>query len=175
MRDSDIAVGATRGIAVPSTHARHRAPHHRAPHRADPLGSEIGIELVPGVPHRRQAVAEVRSAAGTDDRFHGAVADRQDEVETVEVELLDRRRKQRQVRAIEALHERQMLHERRPRPHALDRRRHRSAHVDEGEQRSVRKALADGIEHFLAAAHPGQPVVHDRDALRRSAHGNTCP
>ena len=36
----------------------------RAAGAAQPLRPEIGVELVPGVAHRRQAVAEVRTRAG---------------------------------------------------------------------------------------------------------------
>ena len=43
-------------------------------------------------------------------------------------------------------------------PRAMDQRDDVCARID----------LAQRLEHFLAAAHPGQPVVHERDT--RSAH-----
>src|SRR5215470_20107540 len=97
MRYRDIAVCAARGVTVPSRHPRHDTTHHRTRCPAHSLRSEIGIELVPRVTHWRKAIAKMPRAAWPDDRFGAAVAHADDEIETVEVELLDGRRKQRQV------------------------------------------------------------------------------
>ena len=60
MRNSDIAVDAARRVAVPPRQPRHDAAASRAlPAAPDPLRPEVGVELIPGVAHRRQAVAEV--------------------------------------------------------------------------------------------------------------------
>ncbi len=103
MRDSDIAVRAVGRVAIPSRQPRHHRPHQPRC-RAGPSRSraEVGVELIPGVAHRRQAIAEMGHAPGTHDRLRAAVADADHEIEAVEGELLDRRREERQVVAIAA-------------------------------------------------------------------------
>src|SRR5580765_3603432 len=89
MTYSDIAVRAVRSRAVPSGQARHHRPHDPTGDRAHPFRSEIGVELVPRVAHRRQAIADVLRAPWFDDRLDAAVADADDDVIVIEVELLD--------------------------------------------------------------------------------------
>ena len=59
---------------------------------AQPRRAEVRVELIPGIPHRGEAVAEVPRPAGAARRLHRAVARRNHQVEAVQVELLDRRR-----------------------------------------------------------------------------------
>ena len=167
MRDSDIAVRAAGRVAVPPCQPRHHRPHHATTQLAEPLRPEVRVELVPRIAHRRQAVAQVARAPGTHDRLGAAMADADDKIEAIEGELLDGRREQRQVVAVVALHERQPLHERGVYRQAFDRRRHGPALVDQREQFGLRKPLAQDFEHLLAAAHAGQPVVHEREARLR--------
>src|SRR5687767_1972682 len=54
---------------------------------------------------------------------------------------------------------------------ALDRRRHRPFHVHECEEMRIGIEIADLLEHPLAAAHTGEPVVHERYALGRWGMG----
>src|SRR5437016_14043261 len=102
MSDSVIAVRAVRRIAIPSRHPRHHAAHRGTRHAADAFGAEVLVELVPRIPHRREAVAEVRHAAGAHDRFHRAVAHADDGVEAIEIELLDGGWEDRQILAVVA-------------------------------------------------------------------------
>ena len=69
--------------------------------RPDLFRAEIRVELVPRVPHRRVAVADVDAPRPDDDRLRGAVAAADDEVVSVEVEQLDGGGKERQVVAVE--------------------------------------------------------------------------
>ena len=62
VRDSDIAVGAAGGVAIPARQPRHHRPHHGARDPPDSFGTEIGVELTPRVAHGGQAVAEVGNA-----------------------------------------------------------------------------------------------------------------
>jgi hypothetical protein len=92
------------------------------------------------------------------------MAETDDRVEAIEIELLDGQRKEREIVAIEPPDERQMLDERGVRPQAFDRRGNRPADVNQREELGVRKPLAQHFERLLAAAHAGQPVVHERQA-----------
>jgi len=95
------------------------------------------------------------------DRLRAAVADADDEIEAIERKLLDRRGEERQVVAIVPLDAWQPLHERRVCPQTLDRRRNRTAHMDQREELGVGKPLAQRLERILAAAHAGQPIVNE--------------
>ena len=94
---------AVRRAAVPAGHPGHHRPHRGAADPPDALGAEVGVELIPGVPHRRQAIAEVRGAGGAHDRLRAAMAEADDGVEPIEGELLDRNREKRQVMPVVAL------------------------------------------------------------------------
>ena len=122
---------------------------------AEPFRSEIGIELIPGIPHRRQAVADMSGRGRVDDRLHRAVAHAEHEIEPVEIELLDRHRKERQVVAVDAAATWQALDERGVDPPALDGRRDRAANVHEGKELRVGKALAQDLER---SSPPRMPV-----------------
>src|SRR5262249_62325765 len=113
MRDSNIAVRATGRAAVPPRQLRHGWTHHHATEPPDSLGSEVRVELIPGVAHRRQTVAEMDGASRPNDRFGAAVAHADDDVEPVEVELLDGRREERQIVPVVLRYPRQSLDERR--------------------------------------------------------------
>src|SRR5262249_52183501 len=113
MRDSDIAVNAIRSVAVPTRHPRHHRPHHRRGGAPDALRTEVRVELIPRIPHRREAVAHVPDAARVHDRFRAAMTDADDDVEAIEGELLDGGGEQREAMAIEPLHHRQPPDERR--------------------------------------------------------------
>jgi len=45
----------------------------------------------------------------------------------------------------------------------LDLLRDGARHMEQGEELGVGDEAEDGFEHRLAAAHTGQPVVHDGD------------
>ena len=95
------AVDTVRGDLVPPGHAPHHRPHETAGHRTHARGPEVLVELVPGVPHRRMAIADVHRALGHDHRLHGAVAAADDQVEALEVEQPHGERIERQVMAVE--------------------------------------------------------------------------
>jgi hypothetical protein len=95
------------------------------------------------------------------------------EIEPIEIELLDECREKRQALAVVVPDTRQQLEERSVHPTVLDGRGYRPTHVEQREQLGIRKPLAQDVEHFFAAAHPGEPVVDECDphivfaALRR--------
>jgi hypothetical protein len=62
---------------------------------------------------------------------------------------------------------REALHERGEDPASFDAGRHGAANVHQAVQRRLGIKLADRVEHLLAAAHPGEPIVDERD-FRRS-------
>jgi hypothetical protein len=98
------------------------------------------------------------------------VAGADDDVVAVEVELLDREREDRQVAAIVAAGQRQPLHQRRDDPVPFDGWRNGAAAMEQGVDVGVGIELAEPLEHLLAAPHPRQPVVNQRDP-RHSAAG----
>src|SRR5207237_5967795 len=102
MRDSDIAVSSGGRVAVPTSQSRHDVAHDEAAGPPEPLRSEIGVELIPCVSHRREAIAEMPRAARSDDGFDAAMAGADDQIETVEIELLDGHREQRQICPVES-------------------------------------------------------------------------
>src|SRR5213075_2884950 len=88
--------------------------------------------------------------------------------------------KERQVLSIPPFHEWQALNERGVRPETLDGGGHRPAYVDERKQLRVRKSLAQNLERFLAASHPGEPIVYESNShrcrsARRAAPGTQHP
>jgi len=91
------------------------------------------------------------------------VADAQYQVEAVEIELLDGHREERQAVTVVPADGGQVLQQARVRLEPLDCRRNRSPHVHEREELGIRKTLAEDLQHFFAAAHPGEPVVDDRE------------
>ena len=93
--------------------------------------AEIGVELIPGIPHRRVAVADMHGAAraeSTDFTAQWLRADHQ--IEAVEVEELDGGGEERQELAVVPRRARQPLHERRADRLPLDRRGDRAARVE---------------------------------------------
>src|SRR6185369_17205435 len=59
VRDSDIAVRPVCGLAVPARHPCHHRTHEPAADRSQALGTEVGVELIPGVAHRGEAIADM--------------------------------------------------------------------------------------------------------------------
>jgi hypothetical protein len=85
------------------------------------------------------------------------------QIEAVQVEELDRRRKERQELAVEPRGSREPLYERGPDPPPLDRLGHLAAGMDEAEKRGVRVEIANRLQHLLSTPHTGEPVVNQRD------------
>ena len=100
--DRHIAVDAPRRGGVPARQRLQNGPESAALRRPDPALAEIGVELIPGVSHGGEAVAEVPGAPGLDDGFRRAVARADHQIVVVEVELLDHCREQREAIAIVA-------------------------------------------------------------------------
>jgi hypothetical protein len=116
MRVREIAIDAVRRRAIPSGDRRQRQPREQIAGTAETLAAEVRVELVPRVSHRRVAVAEMPSSSGSHNRLRRAVAGRNDEVRVIQVEQLDRRRKQRKHLAVAPGRSRQPLQRRRPDP-----------------------------------------------------------
>ena len=162
-RVGDEPIDARRSRRIPSRQPRHHRPIHPPVREAAHASrTEVGVELIPRIPHRRVAVADVPRPARRDDGLRGTVAGADDQLVRIQVELLDRQRKQREVLAVVGRRQRQPLNERRRDAVALDRRRHRAADVAQREDVGVGMQLAQRFEHALAAAHARQPVVNER-------------
>ena len=163
MRIRHIAVDAPGRRGVPPRQPRHASRMTALPPGRD-ARARIRIELIPGVPHRRVAVADVLRAPRRRDRFGRAWLRAHDEIEAIEIEPLDRERKQRQVSAVVPA----------ARPGAAARADawigSRSIRGDtvpatctSVKMSAVGIALDQRLEHLLAAAHAGQPVVDQSD------------
>ena len=163
-RDGDVLVHPPGRRRVPAGQAAEGPPVQAVAQPADALAPEVGVELVPGVPHGGEAVAQVVGASGRNDRLRDAVAGADDEVEVVEVELLDRHGKQTEVAPVVAPRPRQELDEGAARPRRVEARRDGAGDVQQREHLGAGQELRQRLEHLLAAAHPGEPVVHERDA-----------
>src|SRR4029453_4247014 len=101
LRDSEIAVHSPRRVAIPSRHPGQHRPKRGVAQLANPLDAAARAELLPGVAHRREAVAQVASPSGDDHRLRGAMARADNQVVVIEVELLDGERKKGKVLPIE--------------------------------------------------------------------------
>ena len=110
-------------------------------------------------------------AAGDDHGLGRAVARADHEIVGVEIEELDRGRKERQVTAIVRGGGGEPLHERPPLRQPLQSRRHRPGDVQQCMQRRSGIQFRDRLEDFLAAAHAGQPVVDECDSSMADARG----
>ncbi len=157
------AVHTVGGGGVPARQARQDGAKEARPDLAYLGRSEIGIELIPRVPHRRVAVAHVPGTPRDHDRLGGAVTRADDEIESVEVELLDRGREERQILAVVASGRRQPLDERPDDPSLLECGGNRALDLEQGMNRRVRVEFRDGLQHALPAAHARQPVMDERD------------
>jgi len=164
MRNSDIAVYARCRVPVPSRERRHRRPHQPAPQPPDSVRPEVRIELIPRVADGRQAITKMARMTGTDNRLRATVAEADDRVEVIEVELLDSRGEQRKILPVVARDQRQVLDERHPRMQPLDGWRDRTRRVHKGEERRRGEAFAQDLEGLLSAPHAGEPIVHERQA-----------
>ena len=123
LRNRHIAVRTVARALVPAGETVEQLPHHRRPGPADPFRPEVGVELVPGVPHRREAVAEVAGAGRGADRLGRAVAGGDHQVGVADVEPFDGERVERQQMAVQARDAGHPLQERRLDRMALDGRR----------------------------------------------------
>ncbi len=92
------------------------------------------------------------------------MAGRDDEIEAGEIQALDGAGKKRQVPAVVPAQEGGALQEAGADRVALELRGDRAREVEEGVDRRLREEAGDRLEHLLAAAHAGQPVVDQRDA-----------
>src|SRR4051812_40135489 len=83
------AIPAARRGRIPSRELRkHRTIEPSARRRSHTIGTEVRLELIPRVSHRRMAVGDVAGPARHHDRLRRAVAAADDQVVAVQVELL---------------------------------------------------------------------------------------
>jgi hypothetical protein len=113
-------------------------------------------------------------ATSFDDSFCGAMARADHQIVAIEIELFDGGGEQRQAMTVKPARAWNVLKEGSARPQPLDRWRDAAWNMEEREEICVWVCLAQDLEHFLAAAHPGQPVVDKRHA-RLGSHDNTSP
>src|SRR4029453_5938221 len=115
--------------ATPSSQTRHGGAHPPSTERAEPSSPEIGIELIPGIAHRRMAVADVHRSRASEDRFGDTGAAAHDQVELLEVELLDEDREERQAPAVVVPNAREILNQGCGNGRSLDYGRNRPGHA----------------------------------------------
>ena len=165
----DERAGPRSGAHVPAAKPRRESVRRGARERARPALAEVDLELVPDVPHRRVHVADVAHAGPGLCALGDGVAGGDDEVVGTQIEGLDGGRKERQVVAVAGAREGKALQEAGRDAMALDDRSAASRYVQQGEDVRVREDAAEDLEHALAAAQPGEPVVHQRDPLHGMA------
>ena len=149
LRVGQIRVDAMRRIAIPAREPGHHVTRQGTRESAEALGPEVGVELIPRIPHRRMAVAEVHRAAGLDHGFGSAVTRRHDQVGAIEIELLDHGREQRQVLPISPDRLGQPLDQRRVNRTRLDQGGNGFRVVDQRVERRIREQPAHRLEHLL--------------------------
>ena len=98
-----------------------------------------------------------------------AVAGRDQELVPPRVELLDGDREERQVAAVAALEERRTLQEAGVDRMLLELGVDRAGKVEERVDRRPRREPGELVEHLLAAALPGEPVVNETDRAVHAA------
>ena len=162
----DERVGAARRAHVPASQHRRDGMRGQTRQGARAAWPEVGVELVPEVPHRRVDVGDVHGASSGAAAFGHRVAGGEHQVVRRQIEGLDGEGKQRQVVAVAALGK--PVQEAGEDPVALDDLATRSRHVDEGEDVGLGMEQAELLEHALAPAQAGEPVVDQRH-LHRAA------
>ena len=163
LRIREKAVDTAGRCGIPSGQPRQNGAEDPASNLADLVRAEVGLELIPGVAHRRMAIADMGGRDTPNHRLHSAVAAADDKIVTVEVEELDGCRKEREVLTIKLARSGEPLDQRPLDPVLLDPRGHRSWHLHQRVKGRIRIELTDSVEHFLAATHARQPVVNDGD------------
>ena len=174
IRVRDEMIHRIRRANVPVAHV---VQHHARKQRLD-AGSQVRLLQVlmlqvPCIADRRMHVADMDLVGARQDALCHGVATRNDQVVAGHVELFDRERHQRQIRAVALFRLRQFLDERgrdvlaaHPRPLVHE--------IDDAEKIGFGKADDDLFEHLLRARISDEPVVHDRDAGTRFATRARC-
>jgi hypothetical protein len=112
-----------------------------------------------------------RAAEETSQARGHAVAGGEHHVEAGEIELLDGGGEERQIPPVVPADAGRPLQEAGADGVRLDGRADAAGKMEEGEDGRFGKERAEGLEHLLAAAHAGEPVVHQRHAR----HLTPCP
>ncbi len=149
---------------IPLPQPREHRPRQQAPH--GPIGPalQVGLAPLPGISHRREAIADVRDALRRHDRLGHAMAQADHQVDVSGPPGPRSHRHDRQQVAIVAEDAGYPLKRRSPDRHRLDRRAERASLMDQGIKRGIGKRPAEHFQTLLAAAHPGQPIVYQSDA-----------
>ena len=150
----------TGGRAIEAAQPREQRRGERA---AQPA-TQIDVRRVPRVAHRGQAVTEMPGAGGDACCLGHRVVHRDDEVVAVDAELSHRPGQQREQLAVVTRRARPALQRTRVDPQGVDARSRRSRHVHQREEVRGREESREFVEHALAAAQSGQPVVDERYA-----------
>ena len=130
-------VGIGRGPPVPRLERRPAHRRREPDRKTGAAGAEVGVELIPHVPHGRVHVGQVRDARRDMSALRDAVTGGDDQVEPAEVEEAERGGHQREQRPVAVGDPRHPLQRRgvdRPRLHV---RTHAPRHVEQGEDLRV--------------------------------------
>ena len=167
LADGDEMRDPIRRAAIPIAHSGKQSISE---FRFDPALAiaEVLAALVPGIAHRREAVADVGHAGRGDGPLGDAVAEAEDEIDIAEA-MAGRHRHERQEVAVVARPAGQGVQPAGADAESLDRGRDGPAPVQQCAEFGVRPADGRRFEALLPAAHPGQPVVHQGEAGRSHA------
>ena len=125
--------------------------------------TEIGVGLIPDVPHRREAAAEVRRVLRGSDALGDGVARREHEVVALEAKALDRPGVERKQLSVVPAHPGQTGERARVDLQALDARGGRPRYVEEGVEIGIGKQRGVLVEDPFPAAQTRQPIVDQSD------------
>ena len=172
LRDRHEVRDPARGRAVPAPEPVEQRPGQGPADRPVGPGVEVGVAAVPGVPHRGEAVADVRDAPGRPDHLGHAMAQADDEVDLARLARTGRPAASaagacgsgRKTPGTRWSGEGRIVI-------ASIAGLERAPVVDQGVQGGVGEGPAEDLQALLAAPHPGQPVVDQRDPEAREAAG----
>ena len=121
---------------------------------------------VPGIAHRRVAIADMQLVRARDDAFGNRMAVADHDVITGHIELLDGHRHERQEPPVEVLNEGHLLQEGRvDLPAAEASAMLLRQAVDQRIEVGVRKLRQHDLEHFLGASIGREPLVYECDFM----------
>jgi len=166
----DEVIDAPRGGAIPATKKTGR---RSVENPRFPSAPEVVLEAIPDVAHGRVAITDVKRSFGRDGTLGGTVGARENQVESREIQGLDRPGKEREVPAVVPLDQGQLLDEGGSDGMGFDAGAGRARHVEESEYRRGRVELEKELQHLFTAAEPGEPVVNDGDPhpIRQAGRG----
>src|SRR5690606_25398217 len=147
------------GAHIPDPQGRGGERHHRPPETAEV--TPVDVIMVPDVPQRTVAVADVNSVRPGDDALCRPGLARDHQVVRLQIEILESEGHQRQQLRMMPSCARQSLKKRRVYPLALQEGGKPLPVADQREDVRLREQLAELLHDLLTTAHGEQPVMND--------------